>query len=178
MRELFPNVKCCLYRIKGWGHLPAENARDTKGNDRHQDDHVHEGSICGHAGILCGQDERRSTLTVSVLGVEETLIGGRDQHADQCKTEYVEEGDAPEDLLDGRWEGCTDLISTRATGHYAGGMGDNSHLNGLALSAAVRPTSSVPAYEKAAVTKTEQKPRKPFWNAPGSYHRRAPQYSS
>jgi len=43
-------------------------------------------------------------------------------------------------------------------------------LAGLLVSAAARPTSSVPEKEKAAVTKTEQKPLKPFLKAPGSYH--------
>ena len=41
-------------------------------------------------------------------------------------------------------------------------------LRGLAASAAARPVSSVPPNEKDAVTKTEQKPLKPFAKAPGS----------
>lgn len=48
---------------------------------------------------------------------------------------------------------------------------------GSLLSAAARPTSSVPEKEKAAVTKTLQKPGKPAEKAPGLYHVRAPQYS-
>lgn len=40
-------------------------------------------------------------------------------------------------------------------------------MRGFAVSAAPRPTSSVPAKAKAAVTKTEQSPLKPFSNAPG-----------
>ena len=41
-------------------------------------------------------------------------------------------------------------------------------LRGLAVSAAARPTSSVPVKAKAAETKTEQRPLKPLWKAPGS----------
>lgn len=44
-------------------------------------------------------------------------------------------------------------------------------------SVAARPTSSVPAKEKAAVTNTEQTPGKPLASAPGSCHSLAPQYS-
>jgi hypothetical protein len=38
---------------------------------------------------------------------------------------------------------------------------------GLAVSAAARPTSSVPVKAKAAVTKTAQRPLKPLLKAPG-----------
>lgn len=48
---------------------------------------------------------------------------------------------------------------------------------GFSVSAAARPTSSVPEKEKAAVTKTPQKPAKPLLKAPGLYQVRAPQYS-
>lgn len=48
---------------------------------------------------------------------------------------------------------------------------------GFSASAAARPTSSVPENAKAAVTKTEQTPLKPFLKAPGSYQSLAPQYS-
>ena len=47
---------------------------------------------------------------------------------------------------------------------------------GLGCSVAAKPTSSVPANEKAAVTKTAQTPLKPLANAPGSYQYRAPWY--
>lgn len=40
-----------------------------------------------------------------------------------------------------------------------------------------RVTSSVPANENAAVTKTVHMPWKPFASEPGSCHKRAPQYS-
>lgn len=42
-----------------------------------------------------------------------------------------------------------------------------SDFRGSAASAAAKPTSSVPAKANAAVTKTEQKPLKPFRKAPG-----------
>lgn len=55
-------------------------------------------------------------------------------------------------------------------------MAEGSALIGLGCSVAARPTSSVPAKEKAAVTKTEHTPGKPFARAPGSCHSLAPQY--
>jgi len=42
---------------------------------------------------------------------------------------------------------------------------------GFSASAAARPTSSVPPNAKAATTKTEQNPLKPFANAPGSSYK-------
>lgn len=45
-------------------------------------------------------------------------------------------------------------------------MAVGSVLRGLSASAAARPTSSVPAKENAAVTKTEQRPLKPEWKEP------------
>lgn len=45
---------------------------------------------------------------------------------------------------------------------------------GFAVSAAQRPTSSVPVNEKAAVVKTEHKPLKPLLKAPGLYQYFAP----
>ena len=50
-------------------------------------------------------------------------------------------------------------------------------LRGLAVSAAARPTSSVPAKAKAALTKTEQRPWKPFLKAPGLRQYCAPMYA-
>jgi hypothetical protein len=47
-------------------------------------------------------------------------------------------------------------------------MAAGRDLRGLAVSAAARPTSSVPAKAKAAVTKTLQTPLKPLLKAPGS----------
>lgn len=49
-------------------------------------------------------------------------------------------------------------------------------LRGFAVSAAARPTSSVPVKEKAAVTKTLQSPLKPWLNAPGSCQYSPPMY--
>lgn len=47
-------------------------------------------------------------------------------------------------------------------------------LRGLGVSVAARPTSSVPANEKAAVTNTAQTPLKPLANAPGFCHKAPP----
>lgn len=49
-------------------------------------------------------------------------------------------------------------------------------LRGLGVSEAARPTSSVPANAKAAVTKTAQTPLNPFANAPGSCQYFPPMY--
>jgi hypothetical protein len=46
-------------------------------------------------------------------------------------------------------------------------MAVGSALLGLWVSAAARPTSSVPENEKAAVTRMLQKPLKPLLKAPG-----------
>jgi len=48
---------------------------------------------------------------------------------------------------------------------------------GFSVSAAARPTSSVPLNANAAVTKTEQRPLKPLWNAPGWCQFLPPMYS-
>jgi len=50
-------------------------------------------------------------------------------------------------------------------------------LRGLGVSEAARPTSSVPAKAKAAVTNTVQTPLKPLANAPGSLQYLPPMYS-
>ena len=47
-------------------------------------------------------------------------------------------------------------------------------LRGFWVSAAARPTSSVPVKAKAAVTNTAQSPLKPLLKAPGSCQKRPP----
>ena len=49
-------------------------------------------------------------------------------------------------------------------------------LEGLWVSAAARPTSSVPENENAAVTRILQNPWKPLLNAPGVCQYRPPMY--
>jgi hypothetical protein len=56
-------------------------------------------------------------------------------------------------------------------------IAEGSDLAGFSDSAAARPTSSVPEKEKAAVTKTPQKPTKSV-NAPGLFHVLLPWYVS
>ena len=48
-------------------------------------------------------------------------------------------------------------------------MAVGSTFRGLSVSAAQRPTNSVPEKENAAVTKTEQRPLNPLLKAPGWY---------
>ena len=56
-------------------------------------------------------------------------------------------------------------------------MAVGKDLRGFLVSAAARPTNSVPAKEKAAVTRILQKPLKPLLNPPGSLQYRPPIYS-
>lgn len=53
-------------------------------------------------------------------------------------------------------------------------MAVGSDFDGLCVSAAASPTSSVPANENAAVTRILQKPLNPLLNAPGSRQYRPP----
>lgn len=82
--------------------LPSEHARDTKRHNGDQDDHVHEVIIAVQSGVTGCQDEGSHTISVSVLGVEQALIGRGHQHADEGKTKDVKECNTPEDLFDGR----------------------------------------------------------------------------
>ena len=80
------------------------DAGDTDGDDRDEDDNVHEAVVAFQASVLNRQDERAGTLGIWVVGVEETIVGGADEKADKCETQDVEESDSPEDLLNGRWK--------------------------------------------------------------------------
>lgn len=55
-------------------------------------------------------------------------------------------------------------------------MAVGSDFLGAAVSAAARPTSSVPANAKAASVKTLHMPLKPLWKAPGSFQYSPPMY--
>src|SRR5271169_6834739 len=55
-------------------------------------------------------------------------------------------------------------------------MAVGSDFRGFSVSAAARPTSSVPAKAKAAVTNTLQRPLKPLWKAPGLRQYLPPMY--
>ncbi|KAI6756282.1 hypothetical protein HG530_012018 [Fusarium avenaceum] len=82
------------------GSGAAVNARDTKRENRHKNDDVHEVSKTHHARVLANQNERRS-LSVGISGDVEAVIGGLDQETDEEETENEEEGDTPENLLNG-----------------------------------------------------------------------------
>lgn len=90
---------------RGQGTRAAIDARNTDRDDRDADDNVHERIVTLKTGILGGQDEGRSALSVGVLGVEETLVARGDEKTDEGETDNVEEGNTPEDLLDGTRKG-------------------------------------------------------------------------
>ena len=98
------------------------DARDTDGHDGDENDNVHEVIETLKTGILSSKHEWRGTISVWVLSVEQTLVLGADQETDEGKTEDIEpemlldgclavtvrvysQGNSPEDLLDGSWEG-------------------------------------------------------------------------
>lgn len=104
------------------GTRAAVDARDTERDNRNADDKVHEGVITLEASVLCRKHEGRGTILVGVAAVEETVIGGADEHADKGKADDVEadkvlaevkthgrfeysQSDTPEDLLDSAGQG-------------------------------------------------------------------------
>lgn len=81
------------------------DTRVTDGNDGDENDKVHETVITLEPGVLGCDDEGRGGDVDEGVATEETLIGGVDEETDEQETDNVEEGDTPEDLLDGSWEG-------------------------------------------------------------------------
>lgn len=94
-----------LLREGGEGAAPAVHARDADGDDRDEDDDVHEGVEAAEAGVLADQDEGRGADVGVGAGAEQVRVVRVDEQADEEQAEDVEEGDAPEDLLDGAGQG-------------------------------------------------------------------------
>lgn len=92
----------------------AIDTRDTNRQDRNQDDDVHERVEAFEVGILANKHEGRG-LDVDVgIGAEKVGAVVGDQETNEGKTQNVEEGDTPEDLLDGtreRLDGVAGLSS-------------------------------------------------------------------
>ena len=75
------------------------------GQDRNEDDDVHERVIAVEVGVLAHEHEGRGgDVGVRVSGAQKARVVVRDQEADEEQTQDVEEGDTPEDLLDGTGE--------------------------------------------------------------------------
>lgn len=83
----------------------AVDGRHTDGQDRDQDDDVHERVVAVEVGVLAHKHERRGgDIGIRVTGAQKARVVVRDQEADEEQTQDVEEGDTPEDLLDGTRE--------------------------------------------------------------------------
>lgn len=80
------------------------NARDTDGHDGNHDNSVDEVIETVESGIKGGDNERRGTVTVCASLLEETWVVGWNQKTDEGKTDNIEEGNTPENLLDCSWE--------------------------------------------------------------------------
>lgn len=76
----------------------------TDGNDGDDDDDVDEVVEANQASILGGDDERRSSGVDDGVGAKESLVVVTDKEANEEEGENVEEGDTPENLLDGTRE--------------------------------------------------------------------------
>ena len=112
----------------GEGAGTAVDTRNTNGQDRNQDDDVHERVEAVEVGILADKHEGRG-LDVDVgVGAEKVVAVVGDQEANKGKTQNVEEGDTPEDLLDGtgeRLDGVASL-SSGETDKLGTGEGESS----------------------------------------------------
>ncbi len=96
----------------------AESARVGNADDGHGDDGVHDGREHLDAGILDGQDEGRR-LGVGARRVQQPVVVGRQDQADDEEVDNVEEGDAPKHLLGGRRDGLARV------GALGGGQADH-----------------------------------------------------
>jgi hypothetical protein len=85
----------------GEGAGAAVDGRDADGEHRHEDDDVHEGVVALEVGVLAHEDEGRGVDVGVGVGAQQVLVVVRDQQADEEQAQDVEEGDTPEDLLDG-----------------------------------------------------------------------------
>lgn len=95
----------------GEGAAAAVDARDADGDDGDEDDDVHEGVEAAEPGVLADEDEGACVDVAVGVGAEEVLVVRGDEQADEEEAEDVEEGDAPEDLLDGAGEGLDGVVS-------------------------------------------------------------------
>lgn len=167
-----------LLRKGSKGTGATVDSRHSDGKNRHENGNVHEVIESLEAGVLADEDKGRGVHIVG-RGSEKVGVTSVDEETDEEETEDVKAAWVVSLISVARDGGCfkdngvTHSVIRQKTCLIAPGIS----LTGLRASAAAKPTSSVPLKAKAAVTNTLQKPRKPFWNGPGSTHRRAPQYS-
>lgn len=149
------------------------DTRNTNRQNGNQDDDVHERVVTLEASIGDGNDERRGARVVAA-SVQQSLIGRVDQKTDQKETNDVEEGDSPENLLDGARKGLGGVLG------FSGGE-TNEFGTAERESGSDKDTYTVldiiMRKPLLIVWYIPQNPRKPCWKAPGSYQSRAPQYS-
>ena len=82
----------------------AVDGRDTDGENRDENDDVHEGVEALEVGVLADQDEGRGVDVRIGVGAQQVLIVVGNEETDEEQAKDVEEGDTPEDLLDGAGE--------------------------------------------------------------------------
>lgn len=114
--------------------------------------------------VMRARNEGRTSAGDVGVGTEETAVVVGDEQADDCERREVDDCDTP-----GR---CRSVISQHSSCRASDGASatdqkvpltaEGIDSLGLGVSEAARPTSSVPANEKAAVTKTEHTPLKPL----------------
>lgn len=119
------------------------------------DPHVHNAWNNADACILDRNNERRSIGVGAAGSIEKLGVVVRYETSNNCQTDHVELELSVVKLQFSRVS-LTNVIRQNTCLTAVG-----SATLGFSVSAAVRPTSSVPPKEKAAVTKTEHNPLKP-----------------
>jgi hypothetical protein len=72
-----------LLRQGSQGTRSAIDAGETDGDDRYEDDHVHDAVEALQTGIERTKHEWRCAVCIGVAGIEQSFIGRRDQEADE-----------------------------------------------------------------------------------------------
>lgn len=85
------------------------HTRHTDRQDGNQDDDVHERIVTLETGVGDGDDKGRGARVIAA-SVQQSLVGGVDKKTNEEKTNNVEEGDSPKDLLDGAGEGLGGVL--------------------------------------------------------------------
>lgn len=139
------------------------NARDTDGQDRHQNNQVHEMVETLETSVFTSQDERGG---VSTLARQQVIVVGVNQKTNKEETENVEESDTPEDLLDGAGEGLDGVLGLGSgeTDQLSSGERESSRdedraetLEAILESSRVVPVSGTPVLVVAAALGTTAK---------------------
>jgi hypothetical protein len=125
------------------------DTRETDGDDREHDDDVGEVGEPNDTGTLSDNDEGRG-FNIDEATAQETRVVVRNEQTDESQRQDVEEGDAPENLLDRRRQrprrvlgfgsSKTDKLSTREG--EGGGDKDATEANEVGECARVVPCST------------------------------------